>query len=413
MCASGTGPQATAAPGGAAPSAMLPPMSDHKIELGRGTGPLKGVKVVEIAGIGPGPHACMILADLGADVIRVERPGGQMLAGGATMTLNRGRPSVALDLKNPEATTTVLALVKNADVVVEGMRPGVAERLGLGPDDCRSVNPRVVYGRMTGWDQHGPLAHAAGHDMNYIAITGALHMMGQTPDRPQFPANLVGDFGGGSTYLVIGILAALLEARVSGQGQVVDAAIVDGTAHLNAMSAAFAASGGYKEERGANLLDGGVPYYDIYETADGRHMSVGALEPQFFDVLVTLLGVKETCPGQGDLDRYDEMREVFTETFKQRPQAEWIDLFEGTDACVAGIVPFSEAVQHPHLVARGTFVEHEGQVQPAPAPRFSRTGASLGLPPSAMAGQHTREALTAWGIADVEGLIERGIAVQT
>ena len=287
---------------------MLPPMV---IELGQGTGPLRGIKVVEIAGIGPGPHACMILADLGADVIRVERPGGQTLAGGATMTLNRGRPSVALDLKNPEATTTVLELVRSADVVIEGMRPGVTERLGLGPDDCLAVNPRIVYGRMTGWGQHGPLAHAAGHDMNYIAVTGALHMMGQTPDRPQFPSNLVGDFGGGSTYLVIGILAALLEARVSGKGQVVDAAIVDGTAHLNAMTAAFAASGGYKEERGSNLLDGGVPYYDIYETSDGRHMSVGALEPQFFDALVTLLGVKETCPGQGDLDRYDEMREVF------------------------------------------------------------------------------------------------------
>jgi len=391
---------------------MLPPMSEHKIELGRGTGPLRGLKVVEIAGIGPGPHACMILADLGADVIRVERPGGQMLAGGATMLLNRGRPSVALDLKNPQATATVLELVRDADVVVEGMRPGVTERLGLGPEDCLKVNPRVVYGRMTGWGQHGPLAQAAGHDMNYIAITGALHMMGQTPDRPQFPANLVGDFGGGSTYLVIGILAGLLEARSSGTGQVVDAAIVDGTAHLNAMTSAFAASGGFKEERGSNLLDGGVPFYDVYETSDGRHMSVAALEPQFFDALVTLLGVKETCPGQGDLDRYDEMRAAFTETFKQRTQAEWIAHFEGTDACVAGIVPISEAVHHPHLVARETFVEHEGIVQPQPAPRFSRTQATLGLPPSAIAGQHTREALTAWGIADVEGLIERGVAVQ-
>lgn len=396
---------------------MLPPMSDdnssdREITLGQGTGPLRGIKVVEIAGIGPGPHACMILADLGADVIRVERPGGQMLAGGGTMTLNRGRPSVALNLKDPEATATVLELVRTADVVVEGMRPGVTERLGLGTDDCLAVNPAVVYGRMTGWGQHGPLASAAGHDMNYIAITGALHMMGQTPDRPQFPANLVGDFGGGSTYLVIGILAALLEAKVSGRGQVVDAAIVDGTAHLNAMTAAFAASGGWKEERGANLLDGGVPYYDIYETSDGKHLSVGALEPQFFDALVTLLGVKETCPGQGDMDRYDEMRAVFTETFKQRTQAEWVEVFEGTDACVAGIVPFSEAVRHPHLVARGTFVEHEGQVQPAPAPRFSRTEATLGLPPSATAGQHTRAALAAWGIEDVDGLVERGVAVQ-
>jgi alpha-methylacyl-CoA racemase len=381
-------------------------------ELGQGTGPLRGVKVVEIAGIGPGPHACMILADLGADVIRIERPGGQFLAGGATMLLNRGRPSVALDLKNPDAAKTVLDLVRDADVLVEGMRPGVTERLGLGPDDCFAVNERLVYGRMTGWGQDGPLASAAGHDMNYIAITGALFGLGQDKSRPHFPMNLVGDFGGGSTYLVIGILAALLEARISGRGQVVDAAIVDGTAHLNAMISAFVASGGYVEERAANLLDGGVPFYDIYETSDHKHMSVGSLEPQFFDTLVTLLGVKDTCPGQGEPDRYDEMRAIFTERFASRTQAEWVELFEGTDACVAGIIPISQAARHPHLVARETFVEKDGMVQPQPAPRFSRTGATLTLPPSKEAGEHTREALTAWGIADVDGLIERGVAVQ-
>jgi alpha-methylacyl-CoA racemase len=381
------------------------------IELGQGTGPLKGVKVVEIAGIGPGPHACMILADLGADVIRVERPGGQALAGGTTMVLNRGRPSVALDLKNPDAVRTVLELVRNADVVIEGMRPGVTERLGLGPDDCLAVNERIVYGRMTGWGQDGPLAQAAGHDMNYIAITGALQMMGQDKSRPHFPANLVGDFGGGSTYLVIGILAALLEAKISGKGQVVDAAIVDGTAHLNAMSAAFLASGGYHEERASNLLDGGVPFYDIYETSDGKHMSVGSLEPQFFDALVTLLGVKDTCPGQGEPHRYDEMRQVFTDTFASRTQAEWIEVFEGTDACVAGILPLTEAFDHPHMKAREIFVDHEGVTQPAPAPRFSRTPASLRLPPPAT-GAHTRAALTAWGIDGVDGLIESGAAVQ-
>ncbi|GEP36239.1 CoA transferase [Nocardioides szechwanensis] len=388
---------------------MIAPMT---YELGTGTGPLRGVKVVEIAGIGPGPHACMILADLGADVIRVERPGGQMLAGGATMLLNRGRPSVALNLKDPEAVATVLELVRTADVVVEGMRPGVTERLGLGPDDCFAVNERVVYGRMTGWGQTGPLATAAGHDMNYIAITGALHGMGQDPARPHFPSNLVGDFGGGSTYLVIGILAALLEARISGKGQVIDAAIVDGTAHLNAMTAAFLASGGFKEERGVNMLDGGVPFYDIYETSDGKHLSVGALEPQFFDALVTILGVKDTCPGQGEPDRYDEMRAVLTERFASKTQAEWVEIFEGTDACVAGIIPISEAFEHPHLVARETFVEKDGMVQPQPAPRFSRTTPTLGLPPSREAGQHTREALTAWGVPDVDGLIERGVAVQ-
>jgi alpha-methylacyl-CoA racemase len=388
---------------------MLPAVA---IELGQGTGPLRGVKVVEIAGIGPGPHACMILADLGADVVRVERPGGQMLSGGATMLLNRGRPSVALDLKQPEAAATVLELVRGADLLVEGMRPGVTERLGIGPEQCHAVNPRLVYGRMTGWGQDGPLAQAAGHDMNYISVAGALFGMGQTPDRPQFPANLVGDFGGGSTYLVIGLLAALLEARVSGQGQVVDAAIVDGTAHLNAMTNAFLASGGFQEKRGANLLDGGVPFYDVYETSDGRHMSVGALEPQFYATLISMLGLDGTAPGQAELDRYDELRTLLTDTFRQKTQAEWVALFEGTDACVAGVIPVSEAPDHPHLKARQTFVEHEGLMQPQPAPRFSRTEASLSLPPSPAAGAHTREALTAWGIADVDGLIERGVAVQ-
>ena len=391
-------------------SDMLPGVS--VVELGAGTGPLRGVKVVEIAGIGPGPHACMILADLGADVIRVERPGGQLLAGGATMVLNRGRPSVALDLKRPEAAAVVLELVRGADALVEGMRPGVAERLGIGPEQCHAVNPRLVYGRMTGWGQDGPLAHAAGHDLNYISVAGALFGMGQTPERPQFPANLVGDFGGGSTYLVIGVLAALLEARLSGSGQVVDAAIVDGTAHLNAMTSGFLASGGFQERRGANLLDGGVPYYDVYETSDGRHMSVGALEPQFYAELLRTLGLEESAPGQAEPERYDELRALLTDTFRQRTQAEWVALLEGTDACVAGVVPLSEAVEHPHLKARGTFVEHEGLVQPQPAPRFSRTGASLRLPPSPTAGTHTREALTAWGIDDVDGLIERGVATQ-
>src|SRR6478752_9813566 len=375
------------------------------IELGQGTGPLKGVKVVEIAGIGPGPHACMILADLGADVIRLERPGGQLLAGGPHNLLNRGRPSVALDLKKPEAVATVLELVRDADLLVDGMRPGVAERLGLGPDECRAVNPRLVYGRLTGWGQDGPLAQAAGHDMNYISVAGALHGLGQDPARPHFPTNLVGDFGGGSTYLVIGLLAALLEARVSGEGQVVDAAIVDGTAHLNAMTAAFLASGTYREERAANLLDGGVPFYDLYETADGRHMSVGALEPQFFDTFVTLLGIKDAAPGQHEPERYDELRKLIADTFATRTQAEWVEVFEGTDACVAGIISLSEAAEHPHMRAREVYVERDGVLQPGPAPRFSRTRASLTSPPSPEAGAQTREALTAWGIDDVDGLI--------
>ncbi len=379
--------------------------------LGQGTGPLKGIKVVEIAGIGPSPHACMILADLGADVIRVERPGGQMLTGGPHDLLNRGRPSVALNLKEPDAIATVLDLVAEADVLIEGMRPGTTERLGLGPEECLARNPRLVYGRMTGWGQTGPLAKSAGHDMNYIALTGALFGMGQDKARPHFPSNLVGDFGGGSTYLVIGVLAALLEARLSGEGQVVDAAIVDGTASLNAMGSGYLASGNMREERVANLLDGGMPFYDLYETSDGRHMSVGPLEPQFYDEFVKRLGI-ESAPDRYDFDRLDELRRLITEAFAARTQAEWTEVFEGTDACVAPVLRLSEAMEHPHMTAREVFVEHEGVRQPAPAPRFSRTTASLSSPPPTKAGADTREALAAWGIQGVDDLIERGVAVQ-
>src|SRR3954453_7595172 len=350
------------------------------VVLGEGTGPLRGVRVVELAGIGPGPHACMILADLGADVIRVDRPGGQPLTGGPSDLLNRGRPSVALDLKHPDAVATVLDLVETADVLVEGLRPGTTERLGVGPDACLARNPALVYGRMTGWGQTGPLAHTAGHDLGYVAVTGALFGMGQDKSRPHFPSNLVGDFGGGSTYLVIGGLAALLEARISGHGQGVDAAIVDGTAHLNAMGAGFLAAGNLLEERAANLLDGGMPFYDVYETADRRHMSVGPLEPQFYDTFVTLLGI-EHAPDRYDFERPEELRGVIAERFGSRTQAEWSEVFEGTDACVAPIIPLTEAMDHHHMAARAVFVEHEGVRQPAPAPRFSRTTSSLGLPP--------------------------------
>ena len=378
-------------------------------ELGQGTGPLRGVRVVEVAGIGPGPHACMILADLGADVIRVDRPGGNPLSAGRSDLLNRGRPSVALDLKEPAAVETVLALVERADVLVEGMRPGATERLGLGPDDCHARNPRLVYGRMTGWGQEGPWSQAAGHDMNYIAISGALHGLGQDPARPHFPSNLLGDFGGGSTYLVIGILAALLEARVSGQGQVVDAAIVDGSAHLNAMASTFAALGLDSGRRRSGLLDGGTPWYDLYETADGRHVSVGALEPQFWRALVERIGID--LPDRDDPANHATIRGALTRRFKERTQAEWSEVFDGTDACVAPVVPLADAPRHPHLAARGTFVERDGVTQPAPAPRFSRTTATLSAPPAAP-GEHTREALAAWGIADVDALIASGVASQ-
>ena len=379
-------------------------------ELGQGTGPLRGVKVVEIAGIGPGPHACMILADLGADVIRIERPGaGGMFSFGRLDVLNRGRSNVALDLKQPAAVATVLDLVEQADVLVEGMRPGAIERLGLGPEVCLERNPQLVFGRMTGWGQDGPWSQAAGHDMNYIAITGALHGLGQDPSRPHFPGNLLGDFGGGSTYLVIGILAALLEVRLSGRGQVVDAAIVDGTAHLSAMRSTFAALGLEDGLRGSGMLDGGVPWYDIYETADGRHVSVGALEPQFWRALVDRIGVE--LPDRDDPANHAAIREALTRRFRERTQNDWAEVFDGTDACVAPVVPLAEAPHHPHLAARGTFIAPDGLVQPAPAPRFSRTGASLGRPP-ALPGEHTREALIAWGIDDVDALLESGAAVE-
>ncbi|HEX5771727.1 MAG TPA: CaiB/BaiF CoA-transferase family protein [Nocardioidaceae bacterium] len=381
--------------------------------LGQGTGPLKGIKVVELAGIGPGPHAAMMLADLGADVVRVERPGGAASAGAReTDLLTRGRPSIALDLKNPDAVAAVLELVENADVFLEGMRPGAAERLGLGPEPCRARNPRLVYGRMTGWGQDGPLAHTAGHDMNYIGISGSLHGLGQTPSKPQFPANLLGDFGGGSTYLVIGILAALLEARVSGEGQVVDAAIVDGSAHLNAMLASMIAGGGWREERAANLLDGGVPFYDIYETSDGLHMAVGALEPQFYEELVKGLGLAGELPDRYDFARHDELRGAIADRFRERTQAEWAEVFEGSDACCTPILPLTEAAEHPHMRARETYVTRDGLLQPAPAPRFSRTTPSLTTGPSVPGGQ-TRAALEAWGVSDVDALIDSGAAVQS
>jgi alpha-methylacyl-CoA racemase len=379
--------------------------------LGQGTGPLRGVRAVEIAGIGPGPHAATLMADLGADVLRVERPGGTDNPGYRhTDLLTRGRPSVALDLKRPEAVEALLGIIETADVVLEGMRPGTTERLGLGPDDCLARNPRLVYGRMTGWGQDGPLARTAGHDINYVAIAGALHGLGQDADRPHFPTNLLGDFGGGSTYLVIGVLAALLEARTSGHGQVVDAAIVDGAAHLSAMFASMLAGGFAHERRAANLLDGGAPFYDVYETADGRHMTVGALEPQFYAVLVKKLDVPD-LPDRNDLARWPELREAFARRFKERTQAEWCAVFDGTDACVAPVLPLTEAAEHPHLRARGTYVDRGGVLQPAPAPRFSRTEPTLTTGPTA-SGAQTREALAAWGVADVEGLLDSGAAVQ-
>ena len=386
-------------------------MTDE-LTLGQGTGPLRGIRVVELAGIGPGPHAAMHLADLGADVIRIERAEGGMAIGSRDKdVLTRGRPSVAMNLKDPRAVATVLDLVGTADVLVEGMRPGVTERLGLGPEECRLRNPRLVYGRMTGWGQEGPLAQSAGHDMNYISVSGALHGLGRAGGPPQFPMNLLGDFGGGSVYLVVGILAALLEAKTSGEGQVVDAAIVDGSAHLNAMLAGMIAGGGWREQRGSNLLDSGAPFYDVYETADGRHMSVGALEPQFYAELLRLLDLTDSAPDRNDLDQLEALRTMLAAKFKEKTQAQWTAIFDGTDACVTPVLPLAEAADHPHIKERGTYVEHEGILQPAPAPRFSRTSASLTSAPS-LPGQHSRIALQAWGIDAVDDLISAGVVTQ-
>lgn len=375
-------------------------------------GPLRGVRVVELASIGPGPHAAMTLADLGADVIRVERPEGTLSAVARDKdVLTRGRPSVAMDLKDPRAASVVLDLVASADMLIEGMRPGVAERLGVGPAECLARNPRLVYGRMTGWGQEGPLALRAGHDIDYIAVSGSLHGLGRAGGPPQFPQNLLGDFAGGSAYLVIGVLAALLEARTSGQGQVVDAAIVDGAAHLNAMLAGLIAGGAWREERGHNLLDSGAPFYDVYETADGRHMAVGAIEPQFYAELLEGLGLVDTAPDRSDPGSWAALREAIAARFRQRTQQEWTGVFEGTDACVSPVLPLTEASRHPHLAARHTYVDRGGVVQPAPAPRFSRTPAALGSPPS-LPGQHSREALQAWGVEDVDQLVADGVVTQ-
>ena len=373
-----------------------------------GMGPLRGVRVVELAGLGPAPFACMMLAELGAEVVRVERPGGGLAFGPPELELvNRGRRSIALDLKNPAAIDAVLQLVAQADVVVEGFRPGVAERLGLGPEHCQAINPKLVYGRMTGWGQDGPLAQTAGHDIDYLALSGALHLIGRAGGPPQVPANLLGDFAGGSLYLVVGVLAALVEARGSGQGQVVDAAIVDGAAHLTTMLLGALASGNWKQERGTNLLDTGAPFYDVYETSDAKYMGVGAIEPQFYDELIRLLEISP--PDRYDLASWPELRKVLAETFARRTQAEWTEVFDGSDACVSPVLPL--AGDHPHLVARGTFVEKDGVRQAAPAPRFSRTPSELGEPPAGP-GQHTRAALTDWGVTGVDELLATGAAVQ-
>ena len=377
-------------------------------------GPLEGVKILEIAGIGPGPFAAMMLADMGADIIRVDRAqsvmGGDPAAPPADV-LNRGRRSVGIDLKNPDGVATLLDLVESADALIEGFRPGVAERLGFGPDVCLARNPRLVFGRMTGWGQDGPYAQAAGHDINYIALAGALEPLGRAGEKPTPPLNLVGDFGGGGMLLAFGVVCALLEAKSSGEGQVVDAAMVDGAAVLMTMFHAFSAMGVWQPERGTNLLDTGAHFYEVYETSDAKFVSIGSIEPQFYAELLRLTGLDadESMPRQQDRTQWPALKERFAELFKTKTRDEWCEIMEHTDVCFAPVLSLAEAPQHPHNVERGTFVERNGVVQPAPAPRFSRTAAEIQRPPS-FAGQHTDEALADWGIdpATIAKLRETG-----
>ncbi|MFN2540513.1 MAG: CaiB/BaiF CoA transferase family protein [Mycobacteriales bacterium] len=347
-------------------------------------GPLSGLRVLELAGIGPAPHACMVLADLGADVVRVERPNPARVEGVVADQAQRGRRSIEVDLKSAEGRDLVLRLAERADVFVEGFRPGVTEKLGLGPEDLWARNPRVVYGRITGWGQDGPLAARAGHDINYLGLTGSLHAMGRAGETPAPPLNLVADFGGGSMLLLVGILAALHERQASGKGQVVDAAMVDGVAQLSHMMWTMRGQGAWGDDRQANLLDGGAPFYDTYECADGRYVAVGPIEPQFYAQMLDGLGLTDAgLPDQNDTAQWPALRKSLTEAFRSRTRDEWSAVFAGTDACVTPVVEPREVRDEPHLSARGTFLDLDGVFQPAPAPRFSRTPASRPAPPPA------------------------------
>ncbi|MER5893602.1 CaiB/BaiF CoA-transferase family protein [Streptomyces sp. NPDC001876] len=370
-----------------------------------GQGPLAGVRVVELAGIGPGPFAAMLLADLGADVVRVDRPGGAALGIDPAYDLtNRNKRSVLVDLKADGGAGQVLDLVSRADILIEGYRPGVAERLGVGPAACLDRNPQLVYGRMTGWGQDGPLAERAGHDIAYIALSGTLSMIGRPGEPPTVPANLVGDYAGGSLYLVVGVLAALQHARTpGGTGQVVDAAIVDGAAHLATMIHGMLAAGSWQDRRGSNLLDGGCPFYGCYETSDGEYMAVGPLEPQFYEQFAKLLGIADEAPDRNDFSRWADLRTLVADRFRVRTRAEWTETFEGTDACVAPVLSLREAPHHPHLAARSTYVEHGGLTQPAPAPRFSATPSQVRSGP-ARPGADTEDVARDWDVTSLRAL---------
>ena len=370
-------------------------------------GPLKGVKVLEIAGIGPGPFCAMMLADMGADVIRIDRksqagrPGTTVGANPRHDALNRGRRSLALDLKKPEAIETILKMCESADVITEGFRPGVMERLGLGPEAVHARNPKMVYGRMTGWGQDGPYAKVAGHDINYIALSGVLHALGREGDKPVPPMNLVGDFGGGGMFLAFGIVSALFEAQKSGQGQVVDAAMVDGAAALMTPMYGLQHMGRWDgDTRGVNLLDTGAHFYEVYETSDGKFISIGSIEPQFYAILLEKSGVNaDDFADQMNRDKWRGYKEVLTEVFKQKTRDEWCEIMEYTDICFAPVLSMNEAHEHPHNAERGTFIEIEGMRQPGPAPRFSRTAPEVARP-SPIPGEHSDDVLADYGFSD-------------
>ncbi|MGY4711180.1 CaiB/BaiF CoA transferase family protein [Mycolicibacterium sp. CBM1] len=361
-------------------------------------GPLHGLRVIELAGIGPGPHAAMILGDLGADVVRVERPGKVpgIQAPASNDYLLRNRRSVAANLKDPEDRDLVLRLIAKADVLIEGYRPGVTERLGLGPEDCAKVNERLIYGRMTGWGQTGPRSQQAGHDINYISLNGVLHAVGRVNERPVPPLNLAGDFGGGSMFLLVGILAALWERERSGKGQVVDAAMVDGSSVLATMMWAFRHMGMWSDTRGVNMLDTGAPYYDTYECADGRYVAVGSIEPQFYAELLDKLGLNAAdLPGQNDMTRWPELRAILTEKFASQDRDHWAKVFAGSDACVTPVLSFGEVESEAHNAERGTFYSENGSLFPAPAPRFSRTAPDAPIAPG-VPGADTDSVLRDW-----------------
>jgi alpha-methylacyl-CoA racemase len=372
-------------------------------------GALSGYRVIELAGIGPAPMCAMMLSDMGAEVLRIDRTADAGL-GIAMETkynlLNRGRRSVAFDLKRPEAAEALLRLVERADALIEGFRPGVMERLGIGPDQCLSRNPRLVYGRMTGWGQEGPLAHAAGHDINYIALAGALHSIGRKGETPVPPLNLVGDFGGGALYLALGIVTGLLEAQKSGKGQVVDTAMVDGVASLMTAIYGMRGAGVFTDNRGENMLDTGAHFYDAYETSDGKYICIGSIEAKFYEELLRLSGLKgEELPRQLDRKSWPAMKERIAKLFRTKTRDEWCRIMEGSDVCFAPVLSMEEAPRHPHNRQRATFVEENGVIQPAPAPRFSRTPSAIQRPP-ARPGEHTEEALRDWGFSasDLERL---------